>query len=101
MALLFGNVIEVKQILKFKVLNEKFVLKQKADYLTDDTYNDPYIYPDIETTHVIDEVYQFSLAMRKQIKSNGFLKFFNHLELSVKFNVEKQYLKQYFFHSKI
>ncbi len=59
-------------------------LKQKADYVTDDLYNNPDIYNDIKTTHVIDEIYSFSLAMRKITKSNGFLKFFKQLELSVK-----------------
>ncbi len=62
--------------------NKNFL--QIESRLTDGTYNNPDIYYDIKTTHVIDEVYQISLAMRKLTKSNGFLKFFKQLELSVK-----------------
>ncbi len=61
----------------------------------DDTYNNPDIYNDINTSHVIDEVFQFALAIRKITKSNGFLKFFNQLELSVKLMIKLFYIYRY------
>ncbi len=63
----------------------------------DDTYNNPDIYNDIKTSDVIDEVYQFALAMRKITKPNGFLQFFNQLELSVKLMIKLFYIYQYIF----
>jgi hypothetical protein len=57
--------------------------EQKADYLSDDSFNNHEIYDDIKTTHVIDEIYQISFGMKKIIKSFGINKLFHQLELPV------------------